>query len=170
MNSQLLRNHAGDLIKQAISIRNQYDFELIKTAALNSLVEGGVREDEANEILEGIRKDYVPGHAAEMLKQASTLEEEAGILTKIATVLEETDSKLIIRTAELDNLKKEASLGPALDHLKSQNFSESDLEALKSLPESTLIKIASDQGPWDLGKATNGQRVSADPLYNFLMS
>lgn len=173
MNTDLLRKRAGDLNAIATGIKNQYDFSMVKQAALNSLAENGVDASQAEEILAGYEEKFTPGHAAEMLQHAATFEKEAGILSKSADVIDELSAKLQSSEETITDLQKSASVAPTLDALKSKgDWTDSDWEALKSLPEGTLNKIASSQqDPWDLGKASNGQSSrGVDPFVDFCLS
>lgn len=173
MNTELIRNRAGDLDEVAESIRNTYDFSLVKQATLKSLAENGVTEDQIGTALSDLEAQYTPGHAAEMLRHAAEFEKQANILLGCASVIEELSAKLQSSESQVAELQKTASVSPTIDVLKSKGtFSDSELEALKSLPEGTLSKIASaDQGPRDLGQPSNGRNASgSDPLLAFLQS
>ena len=172
MNTELFRNRAGDLRAKAEGIRNTYDFSMVKEAALKSLAENGVTEDKIGSMLVDLESQYTPGHAGEMLQHAAEFEKQANILEKCASVIEELSAKLQSSEDQRAELEKAAAVSPTIDVLKSKgNFSDSDLEALKSLPEGTLSKIASaDQGPWDLGQASNGRSAGVDPMTAFLLS
>lgn len=172
MNTELIRNRAGDLNAQASAIRSKYDFSLVKEATLKSLSEKGVDMAQAEGMLNGYEKEFTPSHTAEMLQAAADFEKQAFVLSKCADVIDELSAKLQSSEEQVAQLTKAATVNPQMDALKSKGgFSESDLEALKSLPQSTLQKIASDQGPSDLGRATN--RISTnseDPMVAFCMS
>lgn len=172
MNTELIRNRAGDLNKQAAEIRGKYDFSLVKEATLKSLSEKGVDLTQAEGMLQGYEKEFTPSHAGEMLQAAAAFEKEANVLEKCADVIDNLSAKLQSSEEQVAKLTKAATVNPQLDVLKSKGgFSEIDLEALKSLPESTLNKIASSQDPWDLGRATHGQSASSvDPMVAFLLS
>ena len=172
MNTELFRNRAGDLRAIADSIRSSYDFSLVKEATLKSLAENGVTEEQVGSMLSELELTHTPPHAAEMLQHAAEFEKQAGILEKVASVFDELSAKLQSSEDKVAELEKAAAVSPTMDVLKSKGvYSESELEALKSLPEGTLNKIASaDQGPWDLGQATRQSTSAADPLYDFLTS
>lgn len=172
MNTELIRNRAGDLNAQAAAIRSKYDFSLVKEATLKSLSEKGVDLAQVESVLAGYEKEFTPGHAGEMLQAAADFEKQAFVLGKCADIIDDLSAKLQSSEEQVVQLTKAATVNPQLDALKSKGgFSDTDLEALKSLPQSTLEKIASDQGPSDLGRATNWKSVSAaDPLEAFLMS
>lgn len=170
MNTELFRNRAGDLREKANSLRSAYDFSLVKEAALKSLADKGVSEEQIGSVLNDLEVQHTPSHAAEMLDHAAEFEKQAGILEKVAAAFEELGAKLQSSEDKVAELEKAASVSPTIDVLKSKGqFSDSDLEALKSLPEGTLSKIASaNQDPWDLGQATRQSASTADPLLAFL--
>lgn len=173
MNTELFRNRAGDLKAMAEGIRNSYDFSLVKQAALKSLADNGVTEEQIGSVLSDLEVKHTPAHASEMLRHAAEFEKQAGILEKVATVIEELGAKLQSSEDTVAELQKAAAVSPTMDVLKSKGtFSDSELEALKSLPEGTLSKIASaNQDPWDLGQASNGRNASdTDPVLAFLLS
>lgn len=173
MNTELFRNRAGDLSKMAEGIRAAYDFSMVKQAALKSLADQGVTEEQIGDVLNDLEVKHTPAHAAEMLCHAAEFEKQAGILEKVAAAFEELSAKLQSSEDKVAELEKAAAVSPTMDVLKSKGtFSESELEALKSLPEGTLNKIASaDQvAPWDLGQATRQSASSVDPLTAFLTS
>lgn len=172
MNTELIRNRAGDLNAQASAIRSKYDFSLVKQAALNSLAENGVDMAQAESMLDGYEKEFAPSHTAEMLQAAADFEKQAFVLEKCADIIDDLSAKLQSSEEQVAQMTKAATVNPQLDALKSKGgYSESDLEALKSLPKSTLEKIASDQGPSDLGRATNRSSAnSVDPMVAFCMS
>jgi len=172
MNTELIRNRAGDLDKQAAEIRSKYDFSLVKKATLKSLSDKDVDLAQVESMLEGYEKEFTPSHASEMLQAAADFEKQANVLKGCADVIDEISAKLQSSEEQVAELTKAATVNPQLDALKSMGgFSETDLEALKSLPKSTLEKIASDQGPRDLGRATNRNSIaSADPIEAFCNS
>lgn len=172
MNTELFRNRAGDLRAIADSIRSTYDFSLVKEATLKSLADKGVTEDQIGSVLSDLEVKHTPAHAAEMLEHAAEFEKQAGILEKVASVFDELNAKLQSSVDKVAELEKSAAVSPTMDVLKSKGqFSDSELEALKSLPEGTLNKIASaNQDPWDLGQATRQSASAADPLLAFLTS
>lgn len=170
MNTELFRNRAGDLREKANTLRSTYDFSLVKEAALKSLADKGVSEEQIGSVLNDLEVQHTPSHAAEMLDHAAEFEKQAGILEKVAAAFEELGAKLQSSEDKVAEFVKAASVSPQIDVLKSKGqFSDSDLEALKSLPEGTLSKIASaNQDPWDLGQATRQSASTADPLLAFL--
>lgn len=170
MNTELFRNRAGDLRETANGIRTAYDFSLVKEATLKSLAEKGVSEEQIGTVLDDLEVQNTPAHAAEMLSHAAEFEKQAGILEKVASVIDELSAKLLSSEDKVAELEKAATVSPQIDVLKSKGqFSDSELEALKSLPEGTLTKIASaNQDPWDLGQATRQSASTADPLLAFL--
>lgn len=172
MNTELFRNRAGDLRAIADSIRSTYDFSLVKEATLKSLADKGVTEDQIGSVLSDLEVKHTPAHATEMLEHAAEFEKQAGILEKVASVFDELNAKLQSSVDKVAELEKSAAVSPTMDVLKSKGqFSDSELEALKSLPEGTLNKIASaNQDPWDLGQATRQSASAADPLLAFLTS
>lgn len=172
MNTELIRNRAGDLNAIADSIRSANDFSLVKEAALKSLADKGVTEDQIGSVLQDLEVAHTPVNAAEMLGHAAEFEKQAGILEKVAAVIDDLSAKLQSSESRVVELEKAAAVSPTMDVLKSKGvYSESELEALKSLPEGTLNKIASaNQDPWDLGQATRQSASAADPLYAFLTS
>lgn len=172
MNTELFRNRAGDLKAKADGIRTTYDFSLVKEAALKSLAESGVTEEQIGTALSDLEVKHTPAHATEMLSNAAEFEKQAGILEKVAAVIDELSAKLQSSEDKVAELEKAAAVSPTIDVLKSKgHFDESELEALKSLPEGTLNKIASaNQDPWDLGRATKQNATAGDPLLAFLQS
>ena len=172
MNTELFRNRAGDLKAKAEGIRSAYDFSMVKEATLKSLADNGVTEDQVGSMLSELELTHTPPHAAEMLQHAAEFEKQAGILEKVASVFDELSAKLQSSEDKVAELEKAASVSPTMDVLKSKGvYSESELEALKSLPEGTLNKIASaNQDPWDLGQATKQNASAGDPLLAFLQS
>lgn len=170
MNTELFRNRAGDLKAMAEGIRSAYDFSLVKEAALKSLAENGVTEDQIGSTLSDLEVTFTPNHAGEMLQHAEEFEKQANILEKVAAAFEDLSAKLQSSEDQVAALTKAAALSPSMDVLKSKGgYSDAELEALKSLPEGTLNKIASNQqGPWDLGQATRQSASSVDPLFSFL--
>lgn len=172
MNTELFRNRAGDLKATANGIRTAYDFSLVKEATLKSLADKGVTEDQIGSVLSDLEVQYTPTHAAEMLSHAAEFEKQAGILEKVAAVIDELSAKLQSSEDKVAELEKAAAVSPQMDVLKSKGqFSDSELEALKSLPEGTLSKIASaNQDPWDLGQATKLSASAVDPLLAFVQS
>ena len=172
MNTELFRNRAGDLKVKADSIRATHDFSLVKEATLKSLAESGVTEDQIGTVLSDLEVKFTPAHASEMLSHAAEFEKQAGILEKVAAVIDELSAKLQSSEDKVAELEKAAAVSPTMDVLKSKGtFSDSELEALKSLPEGTLNKIASaNQDPWDLGQATRQNASAEDPLLAFLQS
>lgn len=169
MSTELLRNRAGSLVKQANHIRSRYDFNMIKPAALNSLVEMGVEPEKAEELLKQAEA-AIPQEAAEFLKQAAFLDKEADILIKVAAVIEDQESKIQEANERYEELQKEAQYGSVLDTLQNNgNFTQSEMDVLKSLPEEMLTKLASDQAPMDMGRP--GQRQEpTDSLLAFCLS
>lgn len=173
MKTELIRNLAGDLRKEAEGIRSVYDFSMVKEAALKSLADHGVTEDQVGSVLNDLEVKHTPAHAPEMLRHAAEFEKQASILEKVAAAFDELSAKLQSSEDKVAELEKAAAVSPTIDVLKSKGqFSDSELEALKSLPEGTLSKIASaDQvTPWDLGQATRQSASSVDPLTAFLTS
>lgn len=171
MNTDLIRNRAGDLSKIANGIRSSYDFSLVKEAALKSLADKGVSEEQIGGVLNDLEVQHTPVHAAEMLSHAAEFEKQASILEKVAAAFDELSAKLQSSEDKVAELEKAAAVSPTMDVLKSKGqFSEDELEALKSLPEGTLNKIASaNQDPWDLGQATRQSATAADPLLAFCL-
>jgi len=172
MNTELFRNRAGDLKTLAEGIRSAYDFSMVKEATLKSLAEKGVTEEQIGSVLDDLGAQHTPGHADEMLSHAAEFEKQAGILEKVAAVIDDLSAKLQSSEDKVAEMVKAAAVSPQMDVLKSKGqFSAADLEALKSLPEDTLSKIASaNQDPWDLGQATRQNSTAADPLLAFLTS
>ncbi len=172
MNTELFRNRAGDLKAIADGIRASYDFSLVKEATLKSLAESGVTEDQIGTVLDDLAVQHTPAHATEMLGHAAEFEKQAGILEKVAAVIDQLSAKLQSSEDRVVELEKAAAVSPTMDVLKSKGtFSDSELEALKSLPEGTLSKIASaNQDPWDLGQATRQSASAVDPLAAFCLS
>ncbi len=169
MNTELFRNRAGDLKAKADSIRSTYDFSLVKEAALKSLADKGVSEEQIGSVLNDLEVQHTPAHAVEMLSHAAEFEKQAGILEKVAAAFDDLSAKLQSSEDKVAELVKAAAVSPQMDVLKSKGqFSDSELEALKSLPEGTLSKIASaNQDPWDLGQATRQSAASVDPILAF---
>jgi hypothetical protein len=172
MNTELFRNRAGDLREMANGIRSTFDFSLVKEAALKSLADKGVTEEQLGSVLNDLEVQHTPAHAAQMLDHAAEFEKQANILEMSAAAFDELSAKLQSSEDKVAELEKAASVSPTIDVLKSKGqFSDSDLEALKSLPEGTLSKIASaNQDPWDLGQATKLSASSVDPILAFVQS
>lgn len=166
MNTEL-RTYAGSLQNQADQIRGQNDFELIKAAALKSLKEKGYSEEVVEPLLKQAEA-AIPSTAAENLKHADFLEKQANLMLQAAGVIEDLDSKLTVANAEIANMVKEASVGSELNYLQqTTNLTAGEMDALKSLPEEMITKLASTHTP-ELGRP--GRRSSdVDGLTAFVL-
>lgn len=170
--SSVIRKHAGDMTAEAVKIRSEHDFSLIKSAAISSLVEGGLEQAVAEEVLEGL-KDTVAPDSVKMLEKAAELEGEVQFLEKVATYIEELEAKLASAEQKLSDLEKTAQVGDELKSLsESHMFSSEELEQLKSLPASTLQKVAHsvDTTPWSMGQRSDRVDATVDPIMNFIMN
>lgn len=83
--SQILRNHANDLGQRADSIEEGNNFALIKQAAVNSLVEGGMEEATASEVLDGLKNKVAP-ESDKMMQKVAELRLEVQVLKRLQII------------------------------------------------------------------------------------
>ena len=167
----ILRKHANDLTAEMLKIKNADDFSLIKSAAVASLVEGGMDVSIAEQVMDGL-KDRVSPDSTKMLQKAAELERNIKIFEKTASYIEEMEVKLETAISQISDLEKSAQVSNELKSLaKSEVFSDIEVEQLKSLPQSTLQKIASrvDNTPVGMGQRSDRIDASGDPILNFIM-
>ena len=91
--SQILRNHANDLEQRAAALEEGNNFALIKQAAVNSLVEGGMEEAVASEVLDGLKAQVAP-ESDKMMQKVAELRTEVQVLEKTAAYIDELEAKL----------------------------------------------------------------------------
>lgn len=168
--AEILRKHANDLTAEMLKIKSD-DFSLVKAAAVDALVEGGLEKDVAEHVLDGLQNQVSPD-ASKMIQKAAELEREIKVLEKTASYIEDLEAKLEASNARVLDLEKQASIHTELKSLSdSEVFSQSEVEQLKSLPQSTLQKIAHsvDKTPWDMGQRSDRVDATVDPIMNFIM-
>lgn len=170
--SQILRNHAGDLEQRAVSLEEGNNFALIKQAAVNSLVEGGMEEAVASEVLDGLKNQVAP-ESDKMMQKVAELRLEVQVLEKAASYIDELEAKLNSAQAKISDMEKAASLSPELNEIaKHLHLGQGEMDELNSLSEGTLKKIASSTGgsPWGIGSASSIPSRGGDALLEFLIN
>ena len=170
--SGVITKYANDLAASAAKIRSEHDFSLVKSAAVTALVDGGLEQAVAEEVLDGLKSTVAPD-SVKMLEKAAELEGEVKFLEKVATYIEDLEAKLASAEQKLSDLEKAAQVGDELKSLsESQVFSNEELEQLKSLPASTLQKVAHsvDTTPWSLGQRSDRVDSTVDPILHFVMN
>lgn len=170
--SQILRNHANDLGQRADSIEEGNNFALIKQAAVNSLVEGGMEEATASEVLDGLKNKVAP-ESDKMMQKVAELRLEVQVLEKAADYIDELESKFNSAQAKISDMEKTASATPEMNALSKQlHLGQGEMDELKSLSEGTLKKIASmtSSTPWELGQASSIPSRGGDALLEFLIN
>ena len=170
--SQILRNHANDLEQRAAALEEGNNFALIKQAAVNSLVEGGMEEAVASEVLDGLKAQVAP-ESDKMMQKVAELRTEVQVLEKTAAYIDELEAKLNSAQAKISDMEKKANVSPELNVLaKNLHLSQGELDELNSLSEGTLKKIASSTSgsPWEIGSASSIPSRGGDALLEFLMN
>ena len=170
--SQILRNHANDLEQRAAALEEGNNFALIKQAAVNSLVEGGMEEAVASEVLDGLKAQVAP-ESDKMMQKVAELRTEVQVLEKTAAYIDELEAKLNSAQAKISDMEKKANVSPELNVLaKNQHLGQGELDELNSLSEGTLKKIASSTSgsPWEIGSASSIPSRGGDALLEFLMN
>ena len=170
--SQILRNHANDLEQRAAALEEGNNFALIKQAAVNSLVEGGMEEAVASEVLDGLKAQVAP-ESDKMMQKVAELRTEVQVLEKTAAYIDELEAKLNSAEAKISDMEKKANVSPELNVLaKNLHLGQGELDELNSLSEGTLKKIASSTSgsPWEIGSASSIPSRGGDDLLEFLMN
>jgi hypothetical protein len=171
--SDLLWLKAQDLTKEASAKQNEW--QMIKSAAINSLESRGVDINDATTLLDNLAERAYPNLEADLEKSAQ-LTEIAEMLEKAAAYVSELEVKLDSKEAEIEGMQKaasRASKAPSVEALGGTGaFTSEDLEALNMLDNGTLEKIAhlTDQTPWNLGGPSNRASSNMDALTEFLTS
>lgn len=114
--SQILRNHANDLEQRAAALEEGNNFALIKQAAVNSLVEGGMEEAVASEVLDGLKAQVAP-ESDKMMQKVAELRTEVQVLEKTAAYIDELEAKLNSAQAKISDMEKKANVSPELNVL-----------------------------------------------------
>ena len=169
--ADVLRKHANDLTAEMLKIKSD-DFSLVKAAAVDALVDGGLERDVAEQVLDGLETQVAPD-STKLMHKAAELEREIKILEKTATYIEDLEAKLESASDRVLNLEKQACISKELNSLsESDVFSSEELEQLKSLPASTLQKVAHsvDTTPWSLGQRSDRVDSTVDPILHFVMN
>lgn len=170
--SQILRNHANDLEQRAAALEEGNNFALIKQAAVNSLVEGGMEEAVASEVLDGLKAQVAP-ESDKMMQKVAELRTEVQVLEKTAAYIDELEAKLNSAQAKISDMEKKANVSLELNVLaKNLHLGQGELDELNSLSEGTLKKIASSTSgsPWEIGSASSIPSRGGDALLEFLMN
>lgn len=168
--SQILRTHASDLEQQAVRLEEGNNFALIKQAAVNSLVESGMEEAVASEVLDGLKSQVAP-ESDKMMQKAAELRLEVSVLEKAAAYIDELEVKLDSAKGQISELEKKANMAPELSEIaKHLHLGAGEMDELNSLSEGTLKKIASStsSAPWGIGSASNIPSKGGDALLEFL--
>lgn len=169
---ELLKKQAADLRAKA-SPKASEDAEWIqvKSAAVSALVQGGMKEDDAERILAGLEKEAgvttgkPEGADVDLTHVAEVLEKTAAYIGQVEADLNDSYIKIKDMEAELEKSAYERD-GGVISALKEKGFSDSDIANLRSLPKETIEKVAQlNERAWDLGEATGpargGQQVDA---------
>ena len=83
--ADVLRKHANDLTAEMLKIKSD-DFSLVKAAAVDALVDGGLERDVAEQVLDGLETQVAPD-STKLMHKAAELEREIKILEKTATYI-----------------------------------------------------------------------------------
>lgn len=154
--------------------------DTMEKQAFSELTYRGVDAEEAAKLVKAanINVKELPGMSleteeerlAEILeKAASFIEQQAAYIEQLEKAASEVKSTetIVERVVEVEKpelsepMAKMASVGA---------FTFEDLEALKGMPEETLVKVANAmEEPWELGKAAGVARQKTDPLLEFIL-
>ncbi|CAL9985112.1 hypothetical protein VPHD148_0279 [Vibrio phage D148] len=171
--SDLLWLKAQELGAEASAKQNEW--QMVKSAAVTALEARGVSSSDAQGLLDNLAERANPTLEAD-IEKAAQLSQISSILEKAAQYVTELEVKLDSKEAEIEGMHKAASdavKAPSVEALTGTGaFSSEDLEALNSLDDATLSKVASltDNQPWNLGGPSERQTVGFDALTEFLTS
>lgn len=153
----------------------QNEWQMVKSAAVASLTSTGINNSDAEGLLDNLAERAYPNLVAD-LEKAAQLAHISSILEKAAQYITELEVKLDSNEAEIEGLHKTASdavKAPSVEALTGTGaFSSEDLEALNSLGNDTLSKVAglADNQPWNLGGPSDRMSGGQDALAEFLLS
>lgn len=138
----------------------------------------GIDAEEASKLVKAAKVDIrgLPGITQEteeemlasiLEKAASYIEKQAAYIDMLEQAASEVHTEVVERIVEVEkpamseSMTKLASIGA---------FTFEDLEALQSMSENVLTKVASAiEEPWELGKAAGVSRPKTDPLLEFIL-
>lgn len=160
------------LRKIASEIDTIANWDEIKDSAVSGLVEGGVDAQSAEAIVSDLEKT-----ASQPL--SFSLPELSGILSDVASYVEELEAKietsngeLMQKSAQLSKLASEKMTGEkgVLHPFIEKGFSEEEVRSISTLPEETLQKLAqaTHSSPTPLGAGAGMAKDAMDPLLAFL--
>lgn len=140
----------------------------IKDSAVAGLIGGGLEKQAAEAVMSEMEK------VAEQ-PLSHNLSELSGILTDVASYVEELEAK--IETSERELLQKTAQVSKmsgerdVLHPFIERGFSEEEVRSISTLPEETLQKLAhaTHSSPTPLGSGAGMAKDAMDPLFAFLM-
>lgn len=150
--------------------------ESMEKAAMESLTYSGIDAEDAVRLVKAANINIAELQGASLVTAEETL---ADVLEKAAAYIDSQESQINALQGRVEDLEHAVDVAstpqPALPETFTKMasvgaFTFEDLEALKTVPQETLTKMASafDQ-PWELGKAAGLSASTGDPLLDFCL-
>lgn len=173
---------AVDMLKQAGVDETEARFavaqELMEKEAFDALTYRGIDVEKAASLVKAanINVKELSGFVVETPE-----ENMADVLVKVAAYIESLEAEnaeLLEKSAQVVTEVKEVFIEvekpelsePMAKFASSGALSFEDLEAMRSLPEDTLTKLANfSEEPWNLGAGSGMTRPKSDPLMDFIL-
>lgn len=172
--SDLLWLKSQDLAAKSNDLSKSW--QMIKSAAIESLESRGIELSEAQGLLEKLAEKAYP-NLDEDLARADELSDLSEVFEKAARYVGELEVKLSTKESEIKGLNKAANDAvkrPSVEALSGTGaFTNEDLDTLRQLDDNTLSKVAglADKTPWNLGGPSDRMSDSGmDAMELFLTS